>query len=200
MHISKVRQIARRVAAIALIPASVAWLQGCAGAAVGAGVGAANTVPERRTAGEMAEDEMVEYRVLQAIGAEPDLQEVVHVNAISINGRVLLLGEVPTQEMLTRVEDKARNAKGVREVYNEILVSAQTTMLSRTNDTVLTGRVKTALLSQDFAEANRVKVVTERSTVYLMGVVTRDEADRATEIARNVGGVLRVVRLFEYVD
>ena len=143
---------------------------------------------------------MIEWRVLQAIGSEPDMQEVVHVNAISINGRVLLLGEVPTQEMLVRVEDKARSAKGVREVFNEILVSAQTTMLSRTNDTVLTGRVKSALLRADFAEANRVKVVTERSTVYLMGLVTRAEADKATEIARNVGGVLRVVRLFEYVD
>ncbi len=189
---------ARRAAALVVIATGAAWLQGCAGTAEGGD--AANAAPEGRDANELISDEMIEWRVLQAIGAEPDMQDVVHVNAVSINGRVLLLGEVPTQEMLVRVEDKALNARGVREVFNEILVSAQTTMLSRTNDTMLTGRVKSALLRADFGEANRVKVVTERSTVYLMGLVTRAEADRATEIARNVGGVLRVVRLFEYVD
>jgi osmotically-inducible protein OsmY len=175
-------------------------LQGCA-AAVGAGaVTGTNTYVDRRSSGTMLDDELIEFRVLEAIGAVPELQEVVHINATSINGVVLVTGETPTEAMRAQVAELARSVANVREVYNEVIVSAQTSMLSRSNDSILSAKVKTGLISNNFAEGSRIKVVTEQATVYLMGVVTRAEGDMATQIARNVGGVQRVVKIFEYID
>ena len=124
--------------------------------------------------------------------------DAVHLNAISINGTVLLTGEAPTAEMSAEIGELARAVPGVITVHNEMAIGPQTTMAARTTDTVITGKVKSALLKRSFSEGSRVKVVTEARVVYLMGVVTREEAAAATEIARYVDGVERVVKIFEY--
>jgi len=191
--------IATALGATAIVVAA-AGLQGCVAAAGAGAAVSTSSYNDRRTSGTMVDDELIEFRVLEAIGDDPDLQPVVHVNAISINGAVLLLGEVPEAAMRDQIGQLARQAPNVRMVHNELDVSAQSSMLERSNDSMLTGRVKSVLVTNDYSQGTRVKVVTNAGNVYLMGLVTRAEAHTATEIARNVGGVKRVVKVFEYTD
>jgi len=120
-----------------------------------------------------------------------------HINTISYNGILLLTGESTSESVKQEVVEYANRVNGVRQVVDEVRISGKTGLLSRSNDSVITGKVKTALLAKMQTRANQMKVVTEFGTVYLMGIVTEEEANRATEIARSIGGVVRVVRVFE---
>jgi osmotically-inducible protein OsmY len=124
----------------------------------------------------------------------------VHVNATSYNQVVLLTGEAPREELRTRVEALTGRIPKVRKVRNELIVAAPSSLVARSGDTWITGRVKTNMLAAKGVDAGRVKVVTEGGTVYLLGLVTRAEGDAATEVARQVSGVQRVVKMFEYID
>jgi len=124
----------------------------------------------------------------------------VHIDTTSMNGIVLLAGEATTAEQRDRVGELIRPISGIRRIVNEIRVAEPTTMASRTNDGWITGKVKTKLLGVQGLESHQVKVVTENAVVYLMGLVTKKEGDLAAEAARTVGGVQRVVKLFEYID
>jgi osmotically-inducible protein OsmY len=117
-----------------------------------------------------------------------------------LNGIVLLTGEAPTIELRNRVEAATKNVDGVRQLVNEIRVAGKTALFSRANDTWLTSKVKGRLIKETGLDANRVKVVSEYGNVYLLGVVTRAEGAAATDAVRKVGGVVRVVKVFEYTD
>ena len=123
-----------------------------------------------------------------------------HINATSFNGFVLLTGEAPGDSLRTRVTEIARDTPSVRAVQNEIVLMAPSSLMARASDALVTARVKIALLQDKELDAAKVKVVTERGTVYLMGLLSQDEADRATEIARRVGGVQSVVKVIEYIE
>ena len=111
---------------------------------------------------------------------------------------LLLTGEAPNEELRNRVTGYAENVEGVRQLVDEIKISGESGYFSRTNDVWLTTKVKSAMFAKTKLDANRVKVVTEAGSVYLMGLVTREEGKRATEIARGIGGVEHVVQVFEY--
>ena len=190
----------RKAAAMAVSLICVAALQGCAGLqATGAAFGGV-AVQDRRTPGRYFDDEFVELKVLAAIREDEAMASQTHVNATSLNGLVLLTGEAPGQSLRDRITEIARSTPGVRAVQSEIALQAPSTLVARTNDTLVTGKVKLALFRHKKINAARVKVVTERGTVYLMGLLTQDEADRATEVARRVPGVQRVVKVIEYVE
>ena len=123
-----------------------------------------------------------------------------HVNATSFNGLVLLTGEAPGDSLRTRIIEITRGIPGVRAVQNEIALIAPSTLVARASDTLVTGKVKVALLQDKEINATQVKVVTERGTVYLMGLLRQAEADRATEIVRRVAGVQSVVKVIEYIE
>ena len=182
-----------------LILLSVQYLQGCAlGIGAGAATGAA-VAYDRRTTGTMVDDELIEFKVIDAIRKDQELWNQIHLNATSFNNVVLLTGEAPSEELRGRTGNLVADIPKVRTVHNEIAIAAPSSMLSRASDSWITGKVKTNMLTND-KESARIKVVTENGSVYLMGLVTRAEADVATEITRKVSGVQRVVKVFEYIE
>jgi osmotically-inducible protein OsmY len=180
------------------IPVAV-QLSGCAAVAGAGVVSSAAVAHDRRTTGTIIDDQMIEFRVNDALQADADLQERAHVNVTSFNGVVLLTGEAPDDGMKGRIGDLTANIVKVRQVHNELALAAPSTLLARSSDTWLTSKVKATLFSELSLEADRIKVVSEKGVVYLMGLVTVAEADRATEIVRRISGVQRVVRLFERI-
>ena len=175
-------------------------LQGCAAIAVTGAATGASVAYDRRTTGTVVEDEAIELKAAKAIFEDKALQDQAHLNVTSYNTRVLVTGETPTEELRTRAIDIVRHIEKVTQVYNEITVAAPSSLMTRSSDSVITSKVKTKLLANEQISGINVKVVTENGVVYLMGIVSRSEADLATDIARQTGGVQKVVKLFEYSD
>ena len=181
---------------IVVLPA-FAQLTGCAVVAgAGLATGAIATT-DRRSTGTFIDDEIIEYKVLDVIGKQATVAEQSHINATSFNNIVLLTGETPSAAFKSRIAQAAASVAKVRNVHDEIAIAAPSSLVARTSDTWVTSKVKTILLSQMQMDGTRVKVVTEKGIVYLMGLLSNTEADKATGLARRVGGVERVVRLFE---
>ena len=184
--------------AAALALAAAIGLAGCAPAVIAVGVGAgAMVAADPRSAGAQVDDEAIELS-LQA--NEAVQKENVHLNVTSYNGLVLLTGEVPTAAVRDQVERIAKAANRVRSVQNELFVGPISDYSARTNDGYITSLVKTRFLDEPKFAPNRVKVVTERGVVYLMGLVTRDEGAAAAQVAATTSGVTRVVKVFEYTN
>ncbi|TMH36071.1 MAG: BON domain-containing protein [Betaproteobacteria bacterium] len=165
----------------------------------GAVVGTAAVVTDRRTTGAQLDDEMIEDKNSLAIHERFRGGEF-HINVTSYNGIVLLTGEVPTDSAKTDVEQMLRSTPKVRAVQDELVVGPATSLESRSNDTLITSKVKARFIEAAKFQINVVKVVTERGVVYLMGVVRHDEGAAAAEIARTTSGAQRVVKVFEYID
>jgi osmotically-inducible protein OsmY len=174
-------------------------VQGC-GALLAGGAAATGVVvsQDRRTVGTLTEDEGIEIKLASRIGER--FKDGVHINVTSYNRMVLLTGEVPNAEARTEVERIAWAVENVRGVHNELAVAGVSSFTVRSNDSLITSNVKTRLLDSDKVNPLHVKVVTENSVVYLMGLVTKEEANDATEIARTSSGVQKVVRVFEYLN
>lgn len=182
----------------ALAIASLASLQGCI-ALVGAGAVAGGlSLNDRRTGGTQIEDQAIELksggRLREAIG------EKGHINVTSYNRIVLLSGEVPSDADKAAAEKAVAGIEGVTNVVNELEIGANSTISTRSSDTVITTRVKSALIDAKDVQSSAIKVVTDRGNVYLMGRVTEREATRAAEIARAQPSVLKVVRVFEILS
>lgn len=163
----------------------------------GAAVGTLVAV-DRRTSGTQLEDEGIEFRATNRLhGLYGDR---AHVNVTSWNRQVLLTGEVPTQEDRQKAEQTLREVENVRSIVNDLVVAPPSSLSQRSNDTLITGKVKASFVDAKDLVSAAFKVVTERGVVYLMGRVTQREATRATEIARGVSGVTKVVRVFEIIS
>ena len=175
-----------------------ASLQGCFPVvAAGAGAGAL-MASDRRTSGAYVEDEAIEFKAFDRIGKQ--FKNTVHVNVTSYNRNVLITGEVPDEATRAKVEQVVANILNVNHIYNELVVSGQSSLTARSNDTLITSNVKLRFIGDKRFSANSIKIVTESNTVYLMGIVKRAEAQAAAEVASGSSGVSRVVELFEYVD
>ena len=189
----------QRVVLMALAAAAIVGsLSACVPLAVGGAVVGTMVVIDRRTSGTQLEDEGIEFR------ASNRIKEVIgdkgHVNVTSYNRQVLLTGEVPTAKDRELVEKAVAGVDNVRSVVNELAVMPNSTLTQRSNDTLITGKVKASFVDAKDISLNAFKIVTERNTVFLMGRVTPREVARATEIARGVGGVEKVVRVFEIIS
>jgi osmotically-inducible protein OsmY len=172
-------------------------LTACAPVMVGGMVGGAMVASDRRTSGAQVEDEGIEMRSASAI--RENFGSNVHANFTSYNRQVLITGEVPTARERQQIEQLIGRVENVRSVVNELAVGPASSIGDRSTDALITARVKAAMVDSEDVFASIYKVVTERGTVYLMGRVTQREANRATDIARGVSGVKRVVRVFEYI-
>ena len=180
-----------------IVSASMLLLQGCFPLAA-TGIGAAALmVDDRRSTGVYIEDENIEWK---ARGRLIDRFKDAHVNVTSFNLTVLVTGEVPSEQTKTEVADAIRAIPSVKNVVNELVIGGNTAYTARANDTLITTNVKTRFINNGKFSINHVKVVTESGTAFLMGIVTREEAEAATELARNTGGVSRVVKVFEYSE
>lgn len=179
--------------------ALLAPLSGCAPLVAGAAVGGTLLVAtDRRTTGAQVEDQAIELKAANRL--RDQLGERARINVTSFNRRVLLTGEVASEadrQMALRTVQGVENVAGL---VDELAVMGSPSLTARSADALVTARVKAAFVDAADLQANAFKVVTERGTVYLMGLVTKREADRATELARAVPGVQRVVRVFEYLS
>ena len=182
----------------ALAVGTLASLQGCI-ALLGAGAVAGGlSLNDRRTGGAQIEDQAIELksggRIRETIGDNG------HVNVTSYNRIALITGEVPADSDKAAVEKAITSIEGVTNVVNELEVGPNSTLSTRSSDTVITTRVKSALIDAKDVQASAIKVITERGNVYLMGRVTEREASRAADIARSQPSVLKVVRVFEILS
>jgi osmotically-inducible protein OsmY len=166
------------------------------GAAAVAGVGMVAT--DRRTSSAQVDDQAIELRGAARISSIAN--DNMNVTVISYNRQVLLVGTVGSEADRQRVGSELQRIDNVRSVVNEVVVGPGSTLPDRSNDTYITGKVKASLLDSKDIFANSFKIVTERSVVYIMGIATRREADRATEIVRGVAGVQKVVRVIEIIS
>ena len=164
----------------------------------GAAAGTALVATDRRTSGAQLEDEGIELRLLGRVRS--DMGTRVRVNVVSYNRQVLLTGEVPNEKDKQAIEQIARKVENVGSVVNALAVMNTPSLAGRSADLLITGRLKAAILDASDLEINAIKVITEHNVVYLMGRVTKREADRVTNIARTISGVQRVVRVFEDIS
>jgi osmotically-inducible protein OsmY len=187
-------QWVRITAALAL----VMGLGACAPLVVGSFVGGAMVATDRRTSGTQLEDEGIELRSAKRI--REMVGDRVNVNVTSYNRQVLLTGEVPNDRDRQYLAKLISEVDNVRSVVNELGVMPPSSLGDRSTDAWITGKIKASMLDSKDIFASAYKVVTERGTVYLMGRVTQREANRATDIARSVDGVKKVVRVFEVIS
>jgi osmotically-inducible protein OsmY len=176
----------------------VGALSACAPLIIGGAAVSAMVAVDRRTPGAQIEDETIELRggsrVRDAVGAAG------HVSVTSYNRQVLLSGEVPNEQAKQAAEQVMARVDNVRGVVNELAVLPASTLGQRSADALVTAKVKASFVDARELYVGAFKVVTERGVVYLMGRVTQREADRATQVTRNISGVQRVVRIFDIIS
>ncbi len=175
---------------------------GCGVFIVGGAATAASVAHDRRTAGTVLEDQAIELKTYQALRNTPERLANAHINVTSYDRVVLLTGEVPSEAVSHWAEGVARDIDNVIMVHNELAERPPSSLGSRSNDAWLTARAKSALLQVKIPsfDPTRVKVVTQRGIVYLMGIVTEAEGEAAADSIRRVNGVQRVVKLFRYIE
>lgn len=196
MNYGVMKRLAGRASAALLL---CSFLSACVGPLLvgGAMVGGTLVAVDRRTSGAQLDDEAIELRSASQIRS--NLGTRVRVSVTSYNRQVLLTGEVPNLQDKQRVEQVVKAVDNVASVVNELAVLNSPSLMDRSADALLTGRVKAVLLDAQDLQSSAFKVVTERNVVYLMGRVTQREADRATEAVRATSGVQKVVRMLEII-
>jgi len=154
-----------------------------------------------RTIGSKIDDSLIETKVAVNIAkASPDLDKHSHIVVTSYNGVVLLAGQTPREDLKSLAEQTASQVQRVKRVHNELQVLPPSSILARNNDAWLTTKVKTQMFGNADVPGSRIKVVTENGIVYLLGLVTQQEANQATAVVQGVSGVQKIVKLFEYID
>jgi osmotically-inducible protein OsmY len=193
-------KIGNKLILISLIPI---LLSGCTAAVVGAGAVAGTTASvahDRRTTGTFIEDQAIELKAIKSFFFDKEIHDSSHINVTSYNTVVLITGETPSEDIRQRIVNIVKTIPKVTHVYDELTIAAPSSWTSRGSDSLITSKVKTKLLTLKNFDGTRVKVVTEKGVVYLMGLLTRAESDVATRETQQTGGVQKVVKLFQYVD
>ncbi len=188
----------RKILTILLLTSS---LQGCffvAGAAAGA-AGVAVVYDHRKLA-NIAKDQDITKQISDKIRTTYALHTNSHIEVTTFNQVVLLTGETSTDAERQQADDIAHSISDVTKVYNQLTVRGTTSSLTRTSDSWITTKIKTQMLATQDLKSGTIKVVTENGTVYLMGLVTQDQAEMAVDIARQVSGVQKVVKIFKYTN
>lgn len=172
-------------------------LQGCVPVIVGGAAAGVMSAHDRRSTGTQTDDETTEWKAGRGVPAQ--YKEISHVNFTSYNRRILITGEVPSEEAKSAIEAETRKIEGVREVYNELGIGPASSLGSRSTDSYIDSKVKARLVDSNQISANHVKVVTERAIVHLMGLVSAREAKVAVDVARTTAGVKKVVNVLEVI-
>lgn len=183
---------------IALI-LSISLLQGCATAVVGTAAGAVTAATDRRTLGSQIDDNTIELKADLILSKAEGIDDHARVVVKSLNGHLLVVGQTPNEYLRDLAIKTLRAVEGVKRIHNQIKIGNITSMSTRTMDTWITTRVKLKLLTADGIDSNNISVLTENGEVYLMGLVTEAEAQLAAQVARNISGVEKVVKVFEII-
>ena len=175
-------------------------LSGCAGLMVaGAGAGAAAS-QDRRTLPTQLEDSNIEIKTIAILFENDEIWKDTNIDVVSYNTIVLLIGQAPTASLKSKAQAQVKEIPKVSKVYNQIRIAAPISFFARRNDEYLTSKVKTSMLFTENFPSGKVKVVTENNEVFLLGLVSESEAEKAVEIARNIDGVTRVIKVFEIIE
>lgn len=188
----------KRILSLILIACS---LQGCIfviGAAIGAA--AAAGVYDHRSVEYTLRDVKTTNQIVDKIRAYPMLRDNCHIEVTVFNGIVLLTGQTPTEDARQQAEELAKNTNNVDKVYNQLTIEGPTSSLTRTSDSWITTKVRSLMLANKNLKSSSIKVVTENGVIYLMGIVSHSQADISVDIARQVSGVQKVVKVFQYDD
>ncbi|MEZ8645547.1 BON domain-containing protein [Vibrio cyclitrophicus] len=172
-------------------------LSGCAGIFIAGAVTTANLVTDTRTTKEIWNDNNIEFEVAAITNKQP-FRGNVRVTASSYRGSVVLMGQAMTDSERRAFENQAKDVTGVKSIHNQVRVKEPLSVSAISKDSWITTKVKSALLANAELNGIKVKVITEDSEVFLLGLVSREHADIATEVARNISGVKQVIRAFEY--
>lgn len=183
-----------------LLLAALGLLQGCVAPVVAAGVGAGvmMSAADRRSAGAIVEDDTIETKSQKRI--DEKYKDTAHVSITAYNRFALITGSVASENMKMDIERIVGSIPNVKGIANELVVGGASGFSARSGDSLITSEAKMRFVRSNAFKADHVKVVTESNVVYLMGLVTRAEADAASEIASTTRGVQKVVRVFEYID
>lgn len=177
----------------------ISTLQSCAVATVVAITAGASMATDRRSIGNQIDDQSIEVEAYNEITKNKALYNNTNLHIISVNGSVLIVGQAPTTHLKAQALKIIHAIKSVVRVHDQIRIGNTTAVTTQTNDAWLTSKVKTALFSSDSVNGKNIKVVTENGEVFLMGIVSKKEADIAVNITRNISGVNRVFKAFEYL-
>ena len=188
--------LAGRIARAGVLAVLLAGLAGCELAVIGAATAAFSIAEDRRTSGTQLDDESIQIRAQSRVSER--FGEKAHVNVTSFNRMALMTGEVPDAAAREEAGKIVLGVPNVRSIANETQLAIPSTRASRINDEIITTKIKGQLIDSPNVSLVHVKVVTEAGVVFLLGLVTEQEAERAVEIARTTGGVVKVVKLFEY--
>ncbi|RTE65201.1 BON domain-containing protein [Amphritea opalescens] len=156
--------------------------------------------PTDRTTGSFVDDQLIEIKANVNISKGSVDLSSSHVNVTSFNGIVLLTGQVPNEASRSEAEQIVSQVRKIRRIHNELTITSPTASLARANDTWITAKIKANMIGDKGIDATQIKVVTENGVVYLMGLVTRDQSDKAIEVVRSVNGIQKIVKIFEYID
>lgn len=190
----------QKIKTFSLLLGSVFFLQGCVAAAIVGGAAAAKVATDPRTVGTQVDDETLELRVSNAVYSDPQIKQDGRIEVVSYSGRILLVGQLPNDNLKDIATNLAKGAEGVTEVYNEIRMGQPISLMQRSKDSWITTKVKSELLLNSKVKTTRVKVITEDGEVFLMGNLTQEQSDAASEVSRNISGVKKVVRVFNYIQ
>ena len=180
-----------------ILAASGPLLQGCAAVLAGGAVTTATVARDQRTAGTILDDSRIESKAGDFFAADAELSQQAHLNVTAHNGMVLLVGQTPTEDLKKRAVEYVSRVAKVRHIYDELTVQAPIPTLTRTNDGLITTKVKAKLVSIKDVNSTDVKVVTENGVVYLMGLLDQPTGDAVAEVVAGLSGVSKVVKLFE---
>lgn len=174
-------------------------LQGCAAVAVVAVTTGASVATDRRSIGKQIDDQSIEVEAYNEIVKNKSLNENTNLHIVSVNGSVLIIGQAPNTYLRDQAIKIVNNISEVVRIHNQVRIGNLTSITTQTNDVWLTSKVKSALFASDKVNGNKIKVITENAEVFLMGLVTKEEAEHAIDITRNISGVNRVYKAFEYL-
>jgi len=157
--------------------------------------------PTERTTGQVIEDRSIQTKIIVNMKSQEPAFRSAHFDVVSHNGVVLLVGQVASEELKARATEIASEASTkIRRIHNELEVAGKTSLLARGNDTWIATKIRTQMLANSEVPSGQVRVITENGAVYLMGLISEMDGERAAELARNVSGVTRVVKVFEYIN
>lgn len=186
-------------AKIASVLILLSILQGCAAVTVVAITAGASMATDRRSIGNQIDDQTIQVDAYNRIAKNKALSDNTNLHLTSVNGSVLIIGQAPTTYLKDQAIKIINEVEGVVRVHNQIRIGSITSVTTQTNDIWLTSKVKTALFSDSSVNGKNIKVITENAEVFLMGIVSKKEADAAVNITRNIGGVNKVFKAFEYI-
>lgn len=183
-----------------LIAGIAMLLQGCVAALLGGGAIATKVGTDPRTTGTQIDDETLEFKVENAVEKDAQIKAEARINAVSYNGRVLLIGQVPNETVKNTAADLARGVEGVNDIYNELTVGSKISIMQISKDSWITTQVKSKMLVDNRVKTTDVKVITENNYVFLLGDLTQSQAEAAADIASRISGVQKVVKVFKYLN